>query len=177
MTMPPESPIAFFDFASGPLRGTVLSLYGARLLHHGVGYMESISLEAIAAVRVGYERHENRIGWGVALVALAIALFVASGPLARFAAAAAAEVSGAQAIGEILRAALRSLEVFAGLLTVAAFISVAAGVAMAALGWIGTTVLVLTLPGTERTFPVRGRNRMLVDFTELLAERVIQRAR
>jgi hypothetical protein len=50
------------------------------------------------------------------------------------------------------------------------------GVALAAFGWIGMTTLVLSLPATERAYSVRGQSRMLVDFAELLAERVAQRA-
>jgi hypothetical protein len=175
MTMPAETPIAAFDFASGPLRGTQLALHGTRLLHQGPGWMESMPLHAIASVSVGYERHEQRIGWGVVLVVLAIALFVTAGPLAGLAAGAAAEVAGGQSIAEILRGALRALEAFANLLPVAGFACVAAGAAMIVLGWIGTTTLVLMLPAAERAFPVRGQNRMLVDFAELLAERVAQR--
>lgn len=174
-TMPAESPIAAFDFASGPLRGTQLALHGTRLLHQGPGWMESIPLHSIASVSVGYERHEQRIGWGVVLVLAAVALFSAAGPLAALATGAAAEVTGAQSIAEILRGALRALEAFADLLPVAGFLCVAAAAAMIVLGWIGTTTLVLMLPAGERAYPVRGQNRMLVDFAELLAERVAQR--
>lgn len=176
MSMPPESPIASFDFASGPLRGTQLSLYGTRLLHHGVGYMESMPLAAIAAVRVAYGRHEQRIGWGVVLALLALALFAVSGPLRGLAAGAATEVTGGQSMAELLRGALRAVEAFAALLPVAAFACFAVGAAMIVFGWIGTTTLVLMLPAAEREFAVRGQNRMLVDFAELLAERMAQRA-
>lgn len=173
--MPAESPIAAFDFASGPLRGTQLALHATRLLHQGPGWMESLPLHAIAAVSVGYERHEQRIGWGVVLVLVAAALFAVAGPLADLAAGASAEVAGAQSVAEILRGVLRAVEAFAGLLPVAGFALLAGGVAMIVLGWIGTTTLVLMLPAAERAFPVRGQNRMLVDFADLLAERVAQR--
>ena len=42
-------------------------------------------------------------------------------------------------------------------------------------GSICTTTLALTLPGAERAYPVRGQNPLLVDFADLLAERVAQR--
>jgi CelD/BcsL family acetyltransferase involved in cellulose biosynthesis len=174
-TMPAESPIAAFDFASGPLRGTQLALHGTRLLHQGPGWMESLPLHSIAAVSVGYERHEQRVGWGVVLLIVAAALFSVAGPLASLATNVSAGVTGAQSMAEILRGALRALEAFADLLPVAGFACLAAGVAMIVLGWIGTTTLVLMLPAAERAFPVRGQNRMLVDFAELLAERVAQR--
>ena len=173
--MSSESPIAAFDFASGAQRGTHLSLYATRLLHHGAGYMESMPLAAIAAVRVSYERHEQRIGGGVALGLLALVLFLAAGPLAGLAAGVAAEVQGVQPVAEILRGALRALEAFASLMPVAGVVCVAAAAALITFGWIGTTTLVLMLPAGEREFPVRGQNRMLVDFADLLAERVAQR--
>lgn len=173
--MPAESPIAAFDFASGPQRGTHLSLYATRLLHHGAGYMESMPLAAIAAVRVSYERHEQRIGGGVALLLLAVVLLLVSGPLGALAAGAAAEVAGAQPIAEILRGTLRAVEAFASLMPPAGALCLLAGSALIVFGWIGTTTLALMLPAGEREFPVRGQNRMLVDFADLLAERVAQR--
>lgn len=173
--MPPESPVAAFDFASGPLRGTHLALYATRLLHHGPGYMESLPLAAIAAVSVSYERHEQRIGGGVAVALLGAALLAVGGPLAALAAGAAAEVAGAQSVAEVLRGALRALEALASLLPVAGAACVAAGLALIVFGWIGTTTLALTLPGAERAYPVRGQNPLLVDFADLLAERVAQR--
>lgn len=173
--MPLESPIAAFDFASGPLRGTQLALHATRLLHHGPGFMESVPLHAIAAVSASYERHEQRIGGGVALALLGAALFAAGGPLAALAAGAAAEVAGAQSVAEVLRGALRALEAFASLLPVGGVACAAGGAALVVFGWIGTTTLALMLPGAERSYAVRGQNRMLVDFADLLAERVAQR--
>ena len=85
MNMPSEPAVASFDFPSGPLRGTQLTLYGARLLHHGAGQMESIALGAIASVSVGYQRDATRIGWGVALAVAALLLFLLFRPLAAFA--------------------------------------------------------------------------------------------
>jgi len=173
--MSSESPIAAFDFASGAQRGTHLALYATRLLHHGAGYMESMPLAAIAAVRVSYERHEQRMGGGVALALLALGLFLVAGPLGGLAAGAAAEVQGGQSMSEVLRAALRAVEAFASLLPVAGVACLLGGAALIVFGWIGTTTLVLMLPAGEREFPVRGQNRMLVDFADLLAERVAQR--
>jgi len=48
------------------------------------------------------------------------------------------------------------------------------GGALCAFGWIGTTTIVLCLPVAERSYAVRGQNRALVDFAELIAERVAQ---
>lgn len=172
-----ETPIANFQFSSGTLRGTQLSLYGARLLHHGVGQMDSMALGAIAAVRVGYERSVRRISWGVVLALLAALLFAVSGPLSSVAVDAAAEVTGNNAVAQLLRSALHVLGALASLLPAVAVACLLGGGALAALGWFGTTTLVLSLPGADRAYAVRGQSRMLVDFAELLAERVAQSGR
>ena len=175
--MPPEAPVASFDFPSGPLRGTQLTLYASRLLHHGVGHMESLALGAIAAVRVGYQRDAQRIGWGVTLVLAALLLFALFRPLGAFATSAGAEVADGQAVGQLLRAVLRALEALAGLMPVAAVALLGWGGTLIVFGWQGTTMLVLTLPISERVYEVRGRNPLLSDFAELVAERVSQRGR
>jgi hypothetical protein len=172
-----ETPIATFAFASGPQRGTQFSLYGARLLHHGVGQMDSMALGAIAAVRVGYERNQRRIGWGVVLALLAAGLFAVSGPLSSVAVDAAAEVSGSNAVAQLLRGTLHVLGALASLLPAVGVACFIGGGALVAFGWIGTTTLVLSLPGADRAYAVRGQSRMLVDFAELLAERVAQSSR
>ncbi len=172
-----ETPIANYEFPAGPLRGTQLSLYGTRLLHHGVGRMDSMALGAIAAVRVGYERDVRRMVWGVVLVVLALVLFAVAGPLSGAAAETAAEVSGNHSIAQLLRGTLHVLGALASLLPAVGVACLLGGGALAAFGWIGTTTLVLSLPASDRAYAVRGQNRMLVDFAELLAERVAQSAR
>ena len=172
-----ETPIANFEFSAGPLRGTQLSLYGARLLHHGVGHMDSMALRAIAAVRVGYERDVRRIGWGAFLALLAALFFAVSGPLASIAVEAAAEISGANAVAQLLRGTLHVLGALASLLPAVGVACVLGGTALAVFGWIGTTTLVLSLPGADRAYAVRGQSRMLADFAELVAERAGQSGR
>lgn len=171
------TPIANFDFPGGPLRGTQLSLYGARLLHHGAGQMDSMALGAIAAVRVSYERDGRRIVWGVVLVLLALLLFVVAGPLSGIAADAAAEVSGNHSVSRSLRGTLLVLGAIASLLPAVGVACLLGGGALAAFGWIGTTTLELSLPGADRAYAARGQDRLLVDFAELLAERVAQSGR
>jgi len=170
--MPPETPVASFDISSGPLRGTQLMLYASRLLHHGVGQMESLAVGAIAAVSVGYQRDTQRVGWGVTLIVVALVLFALFRPLGAFAVGVGAEVADGQAVGQLLRAVMRALELFAGLMPVIAVAFLAWGGTLIAFGWQGTTTLVLTLAATERVYAVRGRNHLLADFAELLAERV-----
>lgn len=169
-----ETPIATYPFLTGPLRGTQLALYASRVLHQGAEQMESIALSAVAAVGVGYERDFRRIGWGVALVLLAMLLLLLGGPLSGAAAEAAAEINGTHSVAKLLRGTLLFLGALASMLPAAGVGALLGGGALAAFGWIGTTTLVLSLPVAERAFPVRGHNRTLVDFAELLAERVAQ---
>jgi hypothetical protein len=44
--------------------------------------------------------------------------------------------------------------------------------ALAALGWMGRTTLVVSLCGAERAYPARGHDTMLLDFAEALSERL-----
>jgi len=172
-----ETPIASFQFASGPERGTQLQLFGTRLLHQGMGQMESISLSSIAAVGAAYARDYRRIAGGVVLIFVALLLFVVAGPLSGVAAEAAAEVTGAHSVALLLRGTLYVLGVLAALLPVAGVAALLGAGALIAFGWIGTTTLLVMLPAGARAYAVRGQNRMLVDFTELVAERVAQGGR
>lgn len=172
-----ETPIASFHFAAGPLRGTQLQLFGTRLTHQGVGQMDSVALRAIAAVGVAYQRDFARIGWGVALLFVALLLFLVAGPLSSAAAGAAADVTGENDIARLLRATLHTLGALASMLPAAGVAALAGSVALGAFGWIGQTTLLLSLPAGERAYAVRGQNRALVDFAELLAERVAQNGR
>ena len=52
--------------------------------------------------------------------------------------------------------------------------AISAGGALAALGWLGNTVLTLSFAGGERVYSVRGRNTRLLDFSEAVAERLMQ---
>ena len=177
MIMAAESPIAHFEFIAGPQRGSRLTLYPARLLHEGAGLMESMPLDALAAVGAVYARDERKIGWGAALVVVALVLLAVFRPLAHLAASAGAQVADAQAMGQLLRATLAALEALANLLPLAAGAGLAGGIALAVFGWLGTTTLTLMLPAGERAYAVRGRNPLLVDFATLLAERAAQRGR
>jgi len=175
--MAQEPSIASFEFPTGPLRGTQLALTATRLLHQGGGQMESVALGAIASVSVGYQRDAQRIGRGVTLIVVALILLALFQPLGGLAARVGAEVADGQAVGQLLRAVMRSLEIFASLMPVIAVALLAWGGAMIWFGWLGATTLVLSLPSTERVYQVRGMNHLLRDFSELLAERVSQHGR
>jgi hypothetical protein len=47
------------------------------------------------------------------------------------------------------------------------------GIALGVFGWIGSTTLVLDLAGSQREYPVRGRNSGLLDFSEAVCERLM----
>ena len=155
--------------------GGELSLHPRCVVHRTESEVETLPLAAIAGVRVAFERDSRRIGWGVALVVVAAICFVLAGPLGRFAAGAAAEMSGAgaQGVARALEMLFHSLEVFAGALPVLALACAAAGGMLGALGWKGETVLALALPGSERMFSVRGHDKQLLEFAELLADRLV----
>ncbi len=167
--------ITRFDFTSGLLRGTYFTLYASCLVHRGEQHLETLPLATIAALRVAYERDPRKLGWGVSLLIIALLVFAISGPLAELAAGAAAEMAGAGGSG--VAKALHGLFSFFGalarLLPVVAFACLAGGAALGALGWLGSTTLVLDLAGSQRVYPVRGRNAALMDFSEAVSERLM----
>jgi hypothetical protein len=167
--------VSRFDFTNGALRGTHLTLYASCLVHRGDFHLETLPLSAVAAVRVQLLRDERRIGWGVALLVLALILYAVSAPLASFAAAAAEEMAsaGTQGVARTLHSAFRGLGVFGAMLPAGAALCALGGIAVGALGFLGATVLTITLPGDERSFPVRGRSTMLLDFSEVICEQMI----
>lgn len=181
-----DAPIASFDFTSGPLRGTHLTLFPGSLQHRGGASLETIPLGAVAAIRVGFGRNERQIAWAVALVIIALIVLALSGPLATFAGAAANEVAGqlhgssstgGQGIANVVIASFRFLQACARLLPVAAVALLLWAAALFALGWFGVTTLTVTLGAVERAYTVRGRNAMLYEFAEAASERVLESRR
>jgi len=164
-----------FDFASGRLRGTHLTLFPACLVHRGESHLETLPLAAIASVRVGFERDARKLGWGVALILVALLLLAVSSPIASFANDAAAELAaaGSQGVARGLLAFFRFLEAVGSLLPAVGLACALAGAALGALGWLGETTLLLALPGAERIFTTRGRDPRLLDFSEALSERMM----
>ena len=124
-----DTPITSFDFRSGPLRGTHLTLFPGSLQHRGGASLETIPLGAVAAIRVRFGRNERQIAWGVALVIIALIVLALSGPLARLASTAANEVAGqlhgdpgtgGQSVANVVIASFRVLQACARLMPVAA---------------------------------------------------------
>ncbi len=167
--------ITRFDFTTGALRGTYFTLYAACLVHRGDHLLETLPLAAIASLRVGYERDPRKLGWGVSLVLIALLVFAISGPLAELAAGAAAEMAaaGGQGVARALHGLFSFFGAVASLLPLLAFACAAGGVALGWLGWLGSTTLVLDLAGSQRIYPVRGRDPALLDFSEAVGERLM----
>jgi hypothetical protein len=174
--------ITRFDFPSGALdfpsnwtRGSHLALYGSHLVHRAEAQLETLPLGSIASVRVFFARDARRLGWGVALLVFAALMLAAAGPLEHLAAGAAAEMAsgGGSGVARALYGFFRVIQAVAGMLPLLALAAALGGVALGALAWIGSTTLVLTFAGAERSYPARGRNTRLMDFAEALAERVV----
>lgn len=168
-----------FDFRFGPLRGSSLLLDEATLTHRGGSRFETVPLQAISAVRIAFERDTNRIGWAIFLLIVAYALSAASAPLAGLADSLATRVRGdgaasVQDIASIMIATFRGLGSAARMLPGLAKLIGAIGIVVLAVGLWGRTTLTVTLSAVERHYAVRGRNRRLFDFAELLSERIAE---
>ncbi len=176
--MSEPTPITRFDFARGELRGTELSLYPACLVHRGAGYVETVVLANVGSVRVEFLRDRRRLGWGGTWLAIAVILLAASPILATLATAATQELAtqnagAAGGVGGALVAFFRFLERFAEVLPFLAVVAALAGAALCALGWLGSTTLTVTFGGGERSFPVRGRDALLLAFSERVSEQIV----
>jgi hypothetical protein len=176
-----DAPIASFDFANGPLRGTHLILLPRALLHRGGAFHETIPLHAVAAIRVGFARNDRQIAWGGALIVIGLILIAASGPLATLAGAAADEVAAQARSGHgaasLVVAVFHSLQMYARLLPVVSGMLALWAAALVTLGWLGVTTLTLTLAGAERAFAVRGRSGGLYEFADAASERILESRR
>lgn len=161
-------------FATGKLRGTQLTLYPTCLVHRGDAHLETLPLAGFTAVRVAFARQPRKLGWGIALIVLALILLAIAGPIGSFASGAASDMAaGAQGVARALYGFFRFLEALASLLPVVALACVIGGGTLCAFGWIGSTILFVSLPGAERVYAVRGRDTRLLDFAEALSERLM----
>jgi hypothetical protein len=71
----------------------------------------------------------------------------------------------------------RFVELVAAMLPALALAGAVGGGLLIVLGWRGATTLTLALGGSERTYSVRGRDKHLLDFAEMAAERLMSAAR
>lgn len=173
-----QAALTRFEFTSGALRGSQLMLYPRSLLHRSDGHLETMPLTRVTAMRVSFERHPRQLGWGVALVVVALAMLAIAAPLGSLMHGAAQEMgAGAQGVPRALYSIFRFIEMIAALLPAAALACALGGAALAVLGWRGSTTLTLVLAGTERVYSARGRDTLLLDFAEMVSERLMASTR
>jgi hypothetical protein len=173
-----QTPLIRFDFRSGLQRGSQLMLYPRYLVHRSDSYVETVPFARVTALRVAFERDARRIGWGVALVILALLLLAIAAPIGSLAHAAAQEMmASVQGVARALYSLFRFIEGLAAALPAIALGAALGGAALGVLGWRGSTTLTLVLGGGERAYAVRGRDTLLLDFAEMAAERLMATAR
>jgi hypothetical protein len=162
--------ITRYAFTSGVLRGTYLTLHPTCLVHRSDNHLETLPLAGITALRAAFQRDTRKLGWGIALIVIALLLLAIAGPLGSWASTAAA--AGQQPI-PAMQAIYRTLDALASLMPVSALLCVIGGGALCALGWMGGTLLLVSLPGSERHYTARGRDSALLDFAEAFSERLM----
>lgn len=154
--------------------GARLALYTNRLVLHGADAMESMPLAHLASVRVAFERDPRKLNWAIGLLVLALILASASGPLQAWMHALSGEVrkGGAEFLKELLLASLGAIQHLARLFVPVALALFAGAAALLFFFWLGQTTLTLAFAAAERAFPVRGRNPLLVQFAEAVADQL-----
>ena len=168
------APLAEFDLRGGAR----LRLYGNRLVHEGSGALvEIIPYAHLASVRVAFERDGRKLNWAIGLALVAIVLAAVSGPLQHWFATLAAARTNDGSIESALLAVLNALAALARILPAVAAVLGLFAVALGALFVIGRTTLTLAFAATERAFGTFGRNRRLIEFAEILGERLAERGK
>ncbi len=166
-----DNPLAEFEIASGVQRGSRLTLYANRLVHHGGDSMEAVPLAQLAAVRVAFERDPRKLNWAIVLLVLALILAAVSGPLQAWMSELAARVAasaGRESLEAVLVGTFTALSQLARLLLPVAAVMAAGAVALLVFFWLGRTTLTLCFAAMERGYAVRGRNAFLVQFAEVV---------
>jgi len=173
-----QTPLIRFDFRSGLQRGSQLMLYPRYLVHRSDSHVETVPFARVTALRVAFERDPRRIGWGVALVVVALLLLAIAGPMGSVAQSWAQDVNQSGAgVARALYSLFRFVEALAAALPTIALLVALGGAALGVLGWRGSTTLTLVFGGGERAYSVRGRDTLLLDFAEMAAERLMATAR
>ena len=176
--MTADTPLAEFEFASGLQRGSRLTLFANRLVHHGGDSMEAVPLAQLAAVRVAFERDARKLNWAIALLVCALILGAVSGPLQAWMSELASKVgsgAGRESLDAVLVAGFTALGHLARLLFPAAMTMAAGAAALLVFFWLGRTTLTLSFAAVERDYAVRGRNAFMVQFAELVAAQLAAR--
>jgi hypothetical protein len=167
--------LASYEFRRGTLAGTELSLFKSSLVHRGGDGFETIPLDRISAISVGFERDPRRMSWGFVLLIVAMLLLAAFWPSRMLIAATLAEVTAQGQAGTFLPAALRAINAFVSLLPYLSAGAALWATALLALGWIGETVLRIVIAPVERTFSTRGRDPELYEFAESVSASISRR--
>jgi len=160
-----------FDFGAGAR----LALHTNRLVLHGADAMEAVPLAHLASVRVAFERDPRKLNWAVGLLVFALLLAAASAPLQSMATALASgirEHAGRESLDAVLVTSASALLAFARMFSPLAWAMTAIAAALLVFFWLGVTTLTLSFAATERMFPMRGRNPLLVQFAEAVAEQL-----
>lgn len=176
--MTPENPLAEFDISSGAQRGSRLTLHANRLSHEGGDSMEAVPLAHLAAVRVAFERDPRKLNWAAGLLLVALVFAAISGPLQGWFTATASKVgdpSRREPLDAMLSGVFHTLGGIASLLPGVVAALAAAAAALLVYFWLGATVLTLAFAATERSYAVRGRNRLLMDFAQVVADQLARR--
>ena len=168
--------LARFDFTNGAYRGSQLILYPRCLVHRSDAQLETVPLARVMAIKVSFTRDVGRLGWGIACVLGALLLLALSTPLGSFAHGAAQEMA-ANGVARALYSLLRFTEMVAAVLPAVALAGAIGGAMLAVRGWRGSTTLTLSLGGAEREYGARGHDKLLLDFAEMAAERLMAAAR
>jgi hypothetical protein len=163
-----------YELSSGALRGARLSLYADRVVLHGASAMEVVPLAQLASVRVAFERDPRKLNWAVGLLATALVLASISGPLQAWMRARASDVrkGGAEWLQEALLASFEAIQHLARLFGPVGLIMFVGAVALLFFFWRGQTTLTFSFAATERALAVRGRNQLLFQFAEAVADQL-----
>ncbi len=171
--------LAEFEIGAGTQRGSRLTLYANRLVHQGRDAMETVPLAQLASVRVAFERDPRKVNWAAALLVVALILALISGPLQAWMLELAGKVTasgGRESLESALLAIFTALGHLARLMFPVAMMLAAGAVALLVFFWLGRTTLTLSFAAAERAFAVTGRNLLLVQFAEALADQLAVRA-
>lgn len=170
--MTPENPIAEFEISSGAQRGSRLTLYASRLAYQGGDAMESVPLAHLASVGVAFERDPLKLNWAIALLVLALILLAVTGPISSGIASLVVgikENAARESADSVLLTTFSALGAVARLLPMLAAVLAAIAAALGVFFWLGLTTLTLSFAALERSYWVRGRNPLLIQFAEVVA--------
>lgn len=173
--MQPGAPIIEHRFASGPCRGTRLSLYPGRLLHDGGTVVEHMPLAHLASVRVELAREGGMLKWALILVKVAALLALSASPVRALAARAAHDVAeqatrdGGSGTGSALQQVFQAVEEGSGTMRLLAWVCMLGAAVFAVAFLRGRTLLTVAFAATEREHAVRSRDRALIEFAEALS--------